>query len=204
MDYPVKGTTSITSQVDLTHRDIDQIEKDFDVQSSKLSLFGHSRGGLIAQKVASERELASIVLLGSSAPRGICNVRWPLLSEFWRYIFQILFMRLFKPSHAVLNRLEFHRFPNGQELMADLVPDSGRTNLEIMLSLIRVKHLSCDALIIAGQHDRIMPIGIQKALAKKYGKRCDYLECPHGHMPMLEESSGPLLSKILDWLDIWA
>jgi pimeloyl-ACP methyl ester carboxylesterase len=201
MDYPVEGTTSISNQVDLTHQVINQIENEFGVS---LSLFGHSRGGAVAQKVASERDLASIVLLGSSAPWPICNIRWPLVSEFWRYLPQILFSRLFRPSNAVLDRLEFHRFPNGEELMADLIPDSGRTSLEILLSLTKVDHLRCDALIVAGQYDRIMPVGIQKALHEKYGRRADYLERPHGHMPMLEENSGSTLREIVDWLNIWA
>jgi len=201
MDYPVKGSTSISDQVNLTHRAMDQIEQEYGVS---LSLFGHSRGGLIAQKVASQREVVSVVLLGSSAPWGICNIRFSLLSEFWRYLLHILFWKLFKPSHAVLDRLEFHRLADGDKLMDELVPDSGRTNMEIMLSLVRVDHLKCNALIVAGRHDRIMPIPIQKALAKKYGRCSDYLECPHGHMPMLEKSSGSLLNQIVSWLDIWA
>ncbi|MCD4761157.1 alpha/beta hydrolase, partial [bacterium] len=101
------GNNSINHYVQLVEEAMDQIKHRYDVVPV---LVGHSMGGLIVQKIASRQQVPAIVLVSSAAPMGICNLRWPIIRRFWRYLPQILFGRLFKPSDQDLMALEFHRF----------------------------------------------------------------------------------------------
>jgi len=194
------GKTSILNYVKQAQEAIDWIENWHEITPI---LIGHSMGGLISQRVAAERTIPKLILLGSAGPSGICNIHWPLLWNLKGYLLSIILRKLFQPNYAALYPLVLHRFDSDTriEIMKEIFPDSGQAAWEIICSSIKVDKLlgDCKTLVVAGCYDQIMPLPIQKAIAKKY--KCQYIVAPHGHMMMLENNSKATLEHILNWLN---
>lgn len=164
-------------------------------------LMGHSMSGLIAQVVASRLNIPRLVLVCSAAPRGISNLSWPVVKRISPYMDAIVKGYPFQPSPEHALDLVFNNCPN-QFNPTELVPVSGRAMRDLILGTIAVPEIKCPCLVVAGSRDNITPLHIQQQLSKKYNRHCDgFITMPYGHMPMLEDSNGVLIQRILSWLD---
>ncbi|MBT4516762.1 alpha/beta hydrolase [bacterium] len=163
-------------------------------------IFGWSMGGLVAQVVASKLEIPKLVLVCSAAPRGIANTSWPMTKRIRPYLSAILFNGSFRPSKQHALEIVCNNCP--EELSShELQLVSGKIARQILLGNISVdaSDINCPCLVIAGSRDRILPLHIQQQLKQKYDAKI--IIGPYGHTPMLEDSNGKLIKRILNWLD---
>lgn len=173
-------------------------------------LMGHSMGGLLAQMLAARREVKALVLLNPAQPRGIVSLR---PSMFWSFRGTVtkwgFWKKPFRPSPAEARYGLLHLFgPQEQEATYEtLVYESDKALYELSLAPLDRRHASsvdesrvrCPVLVVSGSQDRVTPVSIGRAIAKKYG--ADYKEFPdHGHLTILEPGWREVAGYVSDWL----
>jgi pimeloyl-ACP methyl ester carboxylesterase len=163
-------------------------------------LFAHSMGGAIGQSVASKLDIPRLVLICSAATRGISNLSWPVAKRMAPYMGAIIKGEPFQPSPKHARELIFNNCPN-QFDPAELIPVSGRAMRDLLLGTVEVPFVRCPCLVVGGERDNITPLSIQRQLGRKYNRHYDgFITTPYGHMPMLEDSDGMLIKRILEWI----
>ena len=135
-------------------------------------VFGHSMGGLIAQKVAEAGACRALVLIASAPPRWIPPVSGLLLKRQVRYLRQLFFSRPLLPRREDADVLMFNRTPVEQRAVdfAKLVPESGRAGLQLSFGVeaVNASRVTAPVLVVTGLDDNFIVPRIARALAKKY------------------------------------
>ncbi|MDO8516439.1 MAG: alpha/beta fold hydrolase, partial [bacterium] len=135
-------------------------------------IFGHSMGGLIAQKLSACGASSLTVLLNSAPPAGVklhADLHYQL--DIFRYLPKMLAQKPFLPSLKIFSRYIMNGMP--PEIHAALykgaVHESGRAALEIRFGKINVDFsaIDCPMLIIGAENDRIIPHRIAIDIGKK-------------------------------------
>ncbi len=171
-------------------------------------LVGHSSGGLIAQKTASEnKRVRGAVFVTTAPPRWILprgEIVWRMLRP--EYLSAVtrswpLKLRFGDAANLVLNRL-----PVSQqwEVFGRFVPESGRMAREMGFLGIAIdpKKITCPTMVVGGTYDKMIPASVQRAVAKKYQHSrhgCQYKEYLCGHLPMLELVWAAVISDIMEF-----
>jgi pimeloyl-ACP methyl ester carboxylesterase len=165
-------------------------------------LIGYSMGGLIAQRLAMTHELAGLVLVASATP-------WMLPPNrlLFRYglpqLFRVLAGLPFRVPDEGLRELVLHHLSVAEqdEILRDVVPESGHAFLPVVLGAIRVNadDIRCPVLCVAGEEDRVVALSSMQALADRYN--AGLVTIPGcGHWP----GAGSLLSvaarPVRDWI----
>lgn len=155
-------------------------------------LFGHSMGGVIAQKVAEKTPLAALVLVGPVGPGQLGPMRDRLPTG--RPI-------LHDPETA--RRLWFHNVDDERfkAIYARLVGESPSVLNEYgrEQTFVDRDKIHCPILVLAGQHD-LSGVHSPKAVAEFYQAPCWILpDC--GHDLMLEPVAAEVALRIRTWLD---
>jgi pimeloyl-ACP methyl ester carboxylesterase len=165
-------------------------------------VIGYSMGGLIAQRLAASHELAGLVLLASATP-------WMLPPNrlLFRYglpqLFRVLAGRPFRIPDDAIRELVLHHLSVAEqdEILRDVVPESGHAFLPVALGAVRVRadDVRCPVLCVAGAEDRVVALSSMRALADRYG--AELITVPGcGHWP----GAGSLLSVVArpvrDWI----
>lgn len=173
-------------------------------------LVGHSMGGLIAQIVADRNmDIRAVVLLNSAPPHGISPASWATISRYWKpqYIVASMLKRPLPPQKVDMMSLVLNGLPwwMAESTFLSLVPESGLAAKELTFWRWRGQEtkIYCPVLVIGATEDRLTPVRIQKAIAKKY-PRAKYMEIPGAHMLPLESGREELLRWILLDLIDWA
>jgi non-heme chloroperoxidase len=176
-------------------------------------VIGHSLGGLLAQMLAAKKRVRALVLLAPSAPWGLlpstpfeffCGQALYLEGAFWR--------KAVAPRHwiAAANALDLVPQQQREQILARLVPESGRAVFEVMhwmLDAARTTYVDsravvCPILCLAGARDRISPPPTVRRIARRYGGRARYQELPdHSHWLVGEPGWERIAAGSLDWLD---
>lgn len=176
-------------------------------------VIGHSLGGLIAQKLATEVPLAAAVLLNSAAPGAVFPLRPVAVPGIYRHFLHPNLRRQpFRLSDAEARYLVLNKMPaNRQQPVLDgLVYESGRVVYEVAfgpLNLMKTNTvdkevISCPMLSIAGQEDRIVPVSVSRNMAKWYDSRLEYWEYPeHAHWLLGEPGWDSVANRTLKWLE---
>lgn len=203
---PALGTTSLRDYVDDLTRLIGALP-------AKPVLIGHSMGGLLAQLLAARGLARAAILLCSAAPRGVVPVRPVMLPATTRMFLQPGFwkrpIRLWpwEARYAVFNRVSR---VEADDLIARMVWESGRAAAEIVFAMAQPGgpatldyHANGTPLLsLAGSDDRIVPAGVCRANARRYGPRCEYREYPgYAHWLLGEPGWERLADDCLRWLD---
>jgi pimeloyl-ACP methyl ester carboxylesterase len=166
-------------------------------------VIGHSMGGLLAQIVASRRELEATVLLVSAPPPGIPLLHWGLAWRSVRYAADVLGPRAFRVREADARALALNGLPPAvrSEVAARLVPDSGLAARQLALGRVETpKPIRCPVLVVSASEDRLIPVAVQRRIAARY--RADHLcVAGRGHMLPLEDDRHEAIVGILGWLD---
>lgn len=164
---------------------------------------GHSMGALITQIAAHRWLIPAMVLCNSAAPRGIFPGSWATISRYWKPRY-LAATTLNKPLHPhkgdtmslVLNNMSPEE---AEEIFSRCVPESGRAVRQTTLWPVLGRELKiyCPILVIGASNDRLTPVRIQRAIARKYN--ADYQEFPGAHMLPLEKGWEAPIKFILNW-----
>ncbi|OGY63765.1 MAG: hypothetical protein A3I24_02185 [Candidatus Harrisonbacteria bacterium RIFCSPLOWO2_02_FULL_41_13b] len=140
---------------------------------AKPIIFGHSMGGLIAQKLASFGLAHKLILLNSAPPAGVklhANLRYQL--DILRYLPWLILQKPFKPNLKIFARYVMNNVPpeTWDKLYRGLVYESGRAALEIRLGRIQVdfRKISCPSLVIGCEKDQITPPEVARDIGKQF------------------------------------
>lgn len=176
-------------------------------------IIGHSMGGMLAQVVASRLPHAGLVLLSTAptaATTDLTDLR-PLravsrIVTRWGWWNKPTLLDAEKARWAVYNGVPADI---ASDEIARLVPDSGRVLAEMLLpnvsptraTRIDYARLSGPALVIVGQDDRITPMTVSRATARRLTGFTDYHELPGAsHWLFWGDVERRVGDLIADWL----
>lgn len=166
-------------------------------------VIGHSMGGLIAQVVASRRDLEAAVLIASAPPPGIALVHWALAWRSLRYLADVFGPRAFRVRDADACALALNGVAPAarREVARRFVEDSGLAARQLALGAIEApKPIRCPVLVVSASDDQLIPATVQRRIAERY--RADHLCVDgHGHMLPIESDWQEAIGGILGWLD---
>lgn len=174
-------------------------------------VFGHSMGGMIAQKLA-EADLVSAAVL--FAPASSADARGaPKLSPLFTFLNIVLTAKPETKAHkmwktgfkwGVLNAVPAERH---DALYAKAVYDSGRALADLAWPdkdpnktvTVDAEKVRAPILVVAGALDRTTPVGDLRLVGAKYGS--DYVEYPNNaHWLIDEPGSDIILDDVVAWL----
>ena len=176
-------------------------------------LVGHSMGGLLAQLVAARVPVDRLVLLSSAAPGGINGWSGSMIRTLGRNLLRFPMWRSVTEVTAGNIRYGIANTQSAaiQTQITDLATyESGMATFQIGIggllpngfSRINPRDVSCPVLVIGGMEDRITPIKIQRAIAKKYGARSQLVELPGTcHWTVGGSNFPKVRAAIFQWLD---
>ncbi|PTL82859.1 alpha/beta hydrolase [Vitiosangium sp. GDMCC 1.1324] len=177
-------------------------------------IFGHSMGGLIAQKLAERGVARAVVLLTPTAPSGLqpkrslaprftfANILYSPQSEtrahkFWRIGF----------SWGILNCVPLSRHAG---IYANTCYESGLVYRDLFhreMDTQRISHIDearigVPVLTIGAARDRAIHIDMQRRVAEKYKRVGDYLEyANNAHWIVDEPGTERVIADIAVWLN---
>jgi pimeloyl-ACP methyl ester carboxylesterase len=178
-------------------------------------IFGHSLGGLIAQKVAERGAARAVVLMAPFGPEGTAGK--PALSTALTFA-NVLFTRKFSAKGVKIWRKGFqwgmwHRVPRARYAglhastrycSGRVLRDAGRPELDpLRIARIDEKRVGVPLLILGAAEDRTIPVAMHRAVARKYecvdAEYREYAE--HAHWIMDEPGSDRVVDDVARWLD---
>ena len=170
-------------------------------------VFGHSMGGLIAQKLGEEGLARALVLLSPAPPRGISVMTPAVLRRQLRYLPALLRSRRIVPRFSDMRALVLNRVPATEQetMFARFVPDSGRAGRDMSLGAVRVdpervRANGCKVLVATSDDDRFIPQRIAQRIAQRYHAPL-YIARGHGHLMLQEPGWQEAAEFIAGWLD---
>ena len=170
-------------------------------------VFGHSMGGLIAQKLGEDGLARALVLLSPAPPRGIRVMTGELLRRQLRYLPALLRSRRVTPRLSDMKQLVLNRIPDGEQeaTFAHFVSDSGRAGREMSFRRVpvdaeRVRAQGCPVLVVTSDDDRFIPPHIAKRIAQRYHAPV-YMARGHGHLMLQEPGWSEAAAFIAGWLE---
>ncbi len=167
-------------------------------------LLGHSMGGLIAQKVAAENEVAALVLISPAPPRGIPLINPRLWISQLRALPQILRGKAIVADMREMDSVALNHIPVDQRvaLHPQFVPDSSRAARELSLGAIVVdeNRIRCPVLCVTGADDRLVPPAVTGRVAARYHAAV-WTYADHGHFIVMEPGVEKVIADLAQWLE---
>ena len=175
-------------------------------------LIGHSMGGLIVQQLATRLSLRAAVLINSAAPRAVFPLRPKMLPGLARHFLRwglwngVLCLSRREADYLLYSGLG----PSERErLFASTVGESGRIAYQLgfgrlgwsQVHEVDPSRIRCPMLLLAGRRDRMIPVGVSRAVARFYGAKLTYREFPdNAHWLLGEAGYGERIGDVLTWL----
>lgn len=174
-------------------------------ERGKIILFGHSMGGLIAQKIAKTKPdfVAGIVLVASAPPKGISAMSWSVTKAMSKHWFSLTFNLPLKIDRKSAFKLILNWHGNNdkkERIFQKFVPESARVARQLAFSKIPIneRKISCKSLVVAGSCDKLLSPEIQIKIFQKYNSNlCLFRK---GHMLMLEDHNDEIIGAIYRWI----
>lgn len=176
-------------------------------------LIGHSMGGLIAQILATRITPAGLVLLGTAPSSSIFPLAWEPVRTSWPIISQWGFWdeALPLPREAAFYGV-FNGVPREEAELeyANAVHESGKAFAEVAFGSItgsgRTKvdydHIRCPSLVVVGTEDRITPVSVSRATARRLPRPVWYQELDGvGHWLFHQPVRGKVAALIDQFLN---
>ena len=94
-------------------------------------------------------------------------------------------------KHLLLNCIN-----SSEEIVPPTEEESGKATWQLAFDPLKVdeSRIKCPVLVISAGRDRLVPVSVQKKIAKKY--HAEYVEFPDmGHMPMVESDQILVVKK---------
>ncbi len=175
-------------------------------------VFGHSMGGLIAQKIAEAGHAAALVLFATASPADARGK--PKLSPVFTFLNMALQSKpetragkMWKPGFkfGVVNAVPADRHDG---LYAKMVHDSGQVLADLAwpdkdpnkAAHVDAAKVTVPVLVLAGAQDRTTPVEDVRRVGKKYAG-ADYREYPsNAHYLIDEPNTMSILDDVIAWL----
>jgi pimeloyl-ACP methyl ester carboxylesterase len=188
------------------------LQGEIDALGAPPILVGYSMGGLLAQLIAAQRDVAALVLLAPSAPWGVppstlfeigAAQAMLLNTGFWN--------KILEPNRdaALMSSLGLVPRAEREAVFSRLVPESGRATFEIMhwgmdmnrASEVDAASVECPLLLLSGGEDRVNPPGTVARVAALYKDRATHETFPGmGHWLIGEPGWEKVAARALEWL----
>jgi pimeloyl-ACP methyl ester carboxylesterase len=167
-------------------------------------LVGHSLGGLLAQKLAEEGRARAIVLV-ASAPPSMLTAQAVALPTFAPRLPRIMAGLPFDVPAGACRKLALNCVPDEtdrERIHGTLNRESGIVYRQMMLGRIRVdaSKVRCPVLVVGGDRDRIISLGLLRGTARHYGVDANVYE-GHGHWLPEEPGWDAIAARMLRWLE---
>ncbi|MDH4982757.1 alpha/beta hydrolase [Hyphomicrobium sp. D-2] len=175
-------------------------------------IFGHSMGGLIAQKLAAQGLAKAIVLLTPAAPWGVLpsTTREMALakglmqaSPFWN--------KALNPSFEVAKGDSLASLPpDAQRRVFEMFsPESGKALFELFFwmfdaeraTTVETHKVQCPVLVVAGADDLVISPETCRAVSGLYANSTFREEQGRGHFLVMEDGAAELAGRCADWID---
>jgi non-heme chloroperoxidase len=164
---------------------------------------GHSMGGLIVQRLAAEQAIAAAGLIAPAPPRGISVLTPRVAIKQLKYMPAVLTSRTVTPDASDLRELVLNRLAPAKqdEVLAQLVPDSGRAGREMSVTGVAVDatRVRCPVLVLTGDDDRFIPRRIALRVARRYDAPLETFP-GRGHMLTIEPGWHEVADRVARWL----
>lgn len=153
-------------------------------------LIGHGAGGVVALDVARGGGVTAVVLV---APLWPGSVPCRQLATRWEAVTAIARGRAVPPPRGERARALFGEVP------ADLDAEAARAVLDMVRGSSALPRLQVPVLVVAGEHDPLLPRAAGAALAEMVG--AEHAEVPGaGHWPLLPPSWRHSVGLVHRWL----
>jgi alpha-beta hydrolase superfamily lysophospholipase len=172
----------------------------------RVTVIGHSMGGLLAQALAERNRANAVVLISPTAPLG---ARTFAMRGFWTAFAVAHRMRLVPgamfPYRTVTDWLVFNQVPLAERDVehAGMVHEAGEVFADFRLHHIDETQIKVPILTIAALRDRLVPASLVRRTAKKYaaigGAFKEYAN--HGHWLYAEPGWQTPAADILEWIE---
>ena len=176
-------------------------------------VFGHSMGGLLAQKLAADDLISGAVLLAPSSPWGVMpasanefvsaqGLLW-LMGDYWNGVLD--------PQFDIAAKQALDQLPRElqSQVFSKFTPESGLATFEIMhwlfdhrrASAVNAHDVKIPMLFIAGARDRVNHPDTVRRTARRYRSNADFLTA-HGHSHWLVGEPGweSIAKTSLNWM----
>lgn len=219
--HRVMVQTSTAERKQLTHTGLDDYLRFLNdyLDDLKLShgverplLVGHSMGGLLALKLASQRPHCGLVLLSPAAPRGISAWGMSVLRTMGRNLLKFptwwytLSLNLANVRYGIANTQ-----PQAyqQQITEQLCYESGRAATQILMpwllqsdtTQVQFAGVSGPVLVISGQQDRITPERVHWQIADRLGGKAKLLKFATAcHWTVGGQGFDDIATGIENWL----
>lgn len=167
-------------------------------------IVGHSMGGLLAQKLAAERDPLAIVLLASVPP----GILWPQLKPLPHLaplMPNILAGRPILPSPRTMREVPLCTLPSAEQeaLIPKLVRDSGKVYRQMLVGApvtrVNASDVTCPVLCVSAGEDRNVASRASRQLARRYGAE-HHVHPGLPHWIIAESALNDVAPPVLSWL----
>lgn len=172
----------------------------------RVTVIGHSMGGLLAQALAERNRANAAVLISPTAP---LDVRTPQMLAFWAG-FKLAHLvglapRTIFPSRRAVDWFVFNQVPAAERAAhyAAMVAESGEAFADFRVHPIDEHKIAIPMLTIAARRDRLVPAALVRLTARKYEKIGGAFKeySNHGHWLYAEPGWEVVAADILAWVE---
>jgi len=199
------GTVRLVDYVDDLQALIENLDK-------KPILVGHSMGGLLALMLAARGLVPAAILLTPASGAGVMALKPSVIKVFlrtlltWGYWRKGTFVNYREARYGLLNNFSEAK---ARELYRGFVWESGRATFEIgnwfmdfgKGSAVPYKDVDTPLLIMGAAKDRITPLSVVKATAKKLSHTAEFEVLPdNAHWVLAENGWEKIAERCVEWI----
>ncbi len=203
------GTISIFDYIDDVAGVLDEIAGDDYI------IFGHSMGGLIAQRFTADNpdKVSDLIIIGS-APPGEVKIEKSDLPRFsdrirahilnWGLRHVAKYKKPVVPVYSVTKRYIANCIPHKEQydFFRKLVPESSKAGIEVADGEIKadLSQIQIPKAVVCGDKDFMSVASMQKHIAELHN--ADLITYPnHAHMLMIEPGWEDIAQDLLNWMN---
>ena len=177
-----------------------------DLNIQRCVLIGHSLGGLIAQKTASNSDsIKALITIASAPPLGVAleiNNDLPYSGTIMKTMWGLMNMKPIKPTFFMAEKTVLNNITpeERKKVFSMFVAESLAVGYQVAQGFpMETEKIKCPKLVIGCCRDVLAPEPMERCLAELL--KADYISYEQfAHLPMLEQGWEQSADDIADWL----